>query len=133
MRAANALLQAVHARLSRDAELVGMVGSGGIVDRLLPRPVLPCVAYGEIDSRDYSTASERGEEHFLTIEVWSEEGGRKLAQDIAVRILALLDDAPLVLGGGIALVSLFYRNSRSVRQAKTKQFLTEIRFRAVTE
>lgn len=122
MRAANALLQAVHARLVRDAELVGMVGSGGIVDRLLPRPVLPCVAFGEIDSRDYSTASERGEEHFLTIEVWSEEGGRKLAQDIAVRILALLDDAPLVLAGGIALVSLFYRNSRSVRQAKTKQF-----------
>jgi hypothetical protein len=133
MRAANALLQAVHARLVGDAELVGMVGPDGIIDRLLPRPVLPCVAFGEIDSRDYSTASERGEEHFLTIEVWSEAGGRKLAQDIAVRILALLDDAPLVLGGGIALVSLFYRNSRSARPAKTKQFLTEIRFRAVTE
>lgn len=133
MRAANALLQAVHLRLSGDAELTAMVGRGGIIDRLLPRPVLPCVAYGEIDSRDYSTASERGEEHFLTIEVWSEEGGRRLAQDISVRILALLDDAPLVLGGGMTLVSLFYRSSRSVRQAKTRQFLTEIRFRAVTE
>jgi hypothetical protein len=133
MRAGNALLQAVHAQLVRDAELVGMVGRSGIIDRLLPRPVLPCVAFGEIESRDYSTASERGEEHFLTIEVWSEEGGRKLAQDIAVRILALLDDAPLLLGGEIALVSLFFRNSRSVRQAKSKQFLTEIRFRAVTE
>ncbi len=133
MRTANALLQAVHIRLAGDAVLVGMVGARGIIDRLLPRPVLPCVAFGEIDSRDYSTASERGEEHFLTIEVWSEEGGRKLAQDIAVRVLTLLDDAPLVLGGGIALVSLFYRSSRSMRQAKTKQFLTEIRFRAVTE
>ncbi|WP_416408405.1 DUF3168 domain-containing protein [Agrobacterium rosae] len=133
MRAANALLQAVHTQLAGDAVLVGMVGAHGIIDRLLPRPALPCVAFGEIDSRDYSTGSERSEEHFLTIEVWSEEGGRKLAQDIAVRVLTLLDDAPLVLGGGIALVSLFYRNSRSVRQAKTKQFLTEIRFRAVTE
>ncbi|XUY27520.1 DUF3168 domain-containing protein [Agrobacterium sp. rho-8.1] len=133
MRAGNALLQAVHAQLVRDAELVGMVGRSGIIDRLLPRAVLPCVAFGEIESRDYSTGSERGEEHFLTIEVWSEEGGRKLAQDIAVRILALLDDAPLLLGGEIALVSLFFRNSRSVRQAKSKQFLTEIRFRAVTE
>lgn len=133
MMAANALLQAVHIRLAGDAVLTGLVGARGIIDRLLPRPVLPCVAFGEIDSRDYSTCSERSEEHFLTIEVWSEEGGRKLAQDIAVRVLALLDDAPLVLGGGIALVSLFYRNSRSVRQAKTKQFLTEIRFRAVTE
>ncbi|NTF31258.1 DUF3168 domain-containing protein [Rhizobium skierniewicense] len=133
MRAANALLQAVHAQLSGDAVLVGLVGRGGLVDRLLPRPVLPCVVFGEIDSRDYSTASEQAEEHFLTIEVWSEEGGRKLAQDIAVRVLALLDDAPLTLGGGIALVSLFFRNSRSVRQAKSKQFLTEIRFRAVTE
>ena len=133
MRAGNALLQAIHAQLSGDAVLVGMVGQRGIVDRLLPRPVLPCVAYGEIDSRDYSTGSEKSEEHFLNIEVWSNEGGRKLAQDIAVRILTLLDDAPLVLGEGIALVSLFYRSSRSVRETKSKQFLTEIRFRAVTE
>ena len=133
MMAANALLRAVHVQLAGDAVLTGLVGASGIIDRLLPRPVLPCVAFGEIDSRDYSTGSERGEEHFLTIEVWSEEGGRKLAQDIAVRVLALLDDAPLALGGGIALVSLFFRNSRSVRQTKSKQFLTEIRFRAVTE
>ena len=133
MRAANALLQALHARLLGDAVLTGLTGRGGIVDRLLPRPVLPCVVFGEIESRDYSTGSEQSEEHFVTIEVWSEEGGRKIAQDIAVRVLALLDDAPLVLGAGMTLVSLFFRNSRSVRPAKGKQFLTEIRFRAVTE
>lgn len=133
MRAANALLQAIHARLKSDAALSALVGSNGIVDRLLPRPVFPCVVFGEIESRPYATASEGGEEHILTLEVWSDDGGRKLAQDIAVRILAVLDDAPLVLGGNISLVSLFFRSSRSVRQAKSRQFLTEIRFRAVTE
>lgn len=133
MRAANALLQAIHAKLKSDAALTALVGSNGIVDRLLPRPVFPCVAFGEIESRPYATASEGGEEHILTLEVWSDDGGRKLAQDIAVRLLAVLDDAPLVLGGNIALVSLFFRSSRSVRQTKSRQFLTEIRFRAVTE
>ena len=133
MRAGNALLQSIYAQLAGDAVLVELVGPRGFVDRLLPRPVLPCVAYGEIDSRDYSTGSEKGEEHFLNIEVWSHEGGRKLAQTIAVRILTLLDDAPLELGDGITLVSLFYRSSRSMRETKSKQFLTAIRFRAVTE
>lgn len=133
MRAANALLQAIHARLSGDAVLTGMVGNRGIVDRLLPRPVLPCVVFGDMESQKLSGDAPPCEEHLLTIEVWSAAGGRKVAQDIALRVLTLLDDAPLVLGGGVALVSLFYRSSRSVRETKTKPFLTEIRFRAVTE
>ncbi|KQQ58605.1 MULTISPECIES: DUF3168 domain-containing protein [Rhizobium/Agrobacterium group] len=133
MKAANALLQAIHARLASDAALVAMVGDRGIVDRLLPRPVLPCVVFGDMESRQLSADTPPGEEHLLTIEVWSAAGGRKMAQDIALRVLTLLDDAPLVLSGNIALVSLFYRSSRSVRETKSKPFLTEIRFRAITE
>jgi len=133
MTAANALLSAIHAALSDDAALTRLIGENAIIDRLLPRPILPCIVFGEIDSRDYSTGTERSEEHFLTIEVWSEEGGRKLAQEIAMRVATLIDDAPLRLGNGVALVSLFYRSNRSARQARTRRFLTEIRFRAVTE
>lgn len=133
MSAANALLRAIHAQLAGDALLVSMIGPRGLIDRLMPRAVLPCVVTGEVESRDYSTASEKGEEHLLVLEVWCDEGGRRKAQDIASRVMLLLDDAPLVLEGGVTLVSLFFRSARSRREAKTKLFATEIRFRAVTE
>lgn len=133
MSAANALLRAIHAQLSADALLTGMIGPAALIDRLMPRSVLPCVVTGEMESRDYSTASEKGEEHLLTLEVWCDAGGRKKAQDIASRIMVLLDDAALNLDDGAALVSMFYRSMRSRRETKAQQFVTEIRFRAVTE
>ncbi|QCI98337.1 DUF3168 domain-containing protein [Agrobacterium larrymoorei] len=133
MSAGNALLRAIHAQLSADTLLKGMIGPAGLIDRLMPRTVLPCVVTGELESRDYSTASEKGEEHLLTLEVWCDAGGRKKAQDIASRIMVLLDDAALVLDDGAVLVSLFYRSMRSRRETKAQQFVTEIRFRAVTE
>ncbi|NTJ41711.1 DUF3168 domain-containing protein [Agrobacterium larrymoorei] len=133
MSAANALLRAIHERLAADAFLARALGPQGLIDRLMPRVVLPCVMPGEVESRDYSTATEKGEEHMLTLEVWCDEGGRQKSQEIASRIMVLLDDAPLVLGGGVTLVSLFYRSLRSRRATKTQQFVTEMRFRAVTE
>ncbi len=133
MSAANALLRAIHERLATDAFLNRALGPQGLLDRLLPRAVLPCVMPGEVESRDYSTASEKGEEHTITLEVWCDEGGRQRAQEISSRIMVLLDDAPLALGGGVTLVSLFYRSLRSRRETATQQYVTQMRFRAVTE
>jgi hypothetical protein len=132
MTAANALLAAIHARLSADAALVALIGPDGVRDRLLPRPALPCIVFGEVETRDYSTASEAGEEHRLMLEVWSEAEGRRPADEIAGRLRALLHDAPLSLSGH-ALVSLSHLRTTSARQAKTKLFRAELQFRAVTE
>jgi hypothetical protein len=132
MTAANALMQAVHARLAGDTGLIALVGPDGIRDRLLPRPKLPAVVFGELETRDLSTVTEAGEEHFLTLEIWSEGEGRRQAQEIAGRVAALLNDAELLLEGAV-LVSLLTIGSRSRREAKTKAYLVEVRFRAVTE
>lgn len=131
MSAANTLLQAIHGRLSGDAALMAET-TGGVVDRLLPRPVFPCIVFGDLETRDYSTATEQAEEHFLTLEIWSEAGGRKRAEEIAMRVRTLLDDAALTLEG-MTLVSLQHRSGRSRREPKARSFVAELCFRAVTE
>lgn len=133
MSAGNVVLQAIHARLSADAALAMLIGAGGIIDRVLARPVLPCLVIGDVETRDYSTATEKAEEHFLTLEAWAEAGGRRRALEIAARAVALLDDAALSLEGGFVLVNLQHSSTRSRREAKTRNFVAEMRFRAVTE
>ncbi|MDH7800261.1 MULTISPECIES: DUF3168 domain-containing protein [unclassified Rhizobium] len=131
MSAANPLLQAIFARLAGDAALVALT-PGGIADRLLPRAVLPLIVIGDLESRDYSTATEKAEEHFLTLEIWSDANGRKRAGEITARVTSLLDDASLSLAG-VSLVNLHLLSSRSRREAKTRNFIAEMRVRAVTE
>ncbi|TNB47027.1 DUF3168 domain-containing protein [Martelella lutilitoris] len=130
--AENALLSAIHARLANDAALTALIGPDAIFDRLLSRPQLPAIVFGECETRDYSTATEAGSEHFLTLEIWSEAHGRKTLQAIEARVKALLHDAALSLSG-FALVSLLHSKTTGRRVARTGYFLAEMRFRAVTE
>ena len=128
----NAFLKAVHATLNDDAELNGLIGVDAIFDRLLSRPKLPAIVFGECETKDYSTATETGYEHLLTIEVWSEAHGRRALQAIEARTRALLHDADLPLLGAV-LVSLLFRKTRVRRVARNDYFVAEMQFRAVTE
>lgn len=132
MMAANLLLQAIHARLSGDAGLAALLAPDGLRDRLSAQPDLPAVVFGAFETRDHSTATEAGEEHFLTLEVWSEAAGRRQVHEIAARLDQLLDDAALALDGA-SLVSLLRIGLISRRDAKTRFFVAELTFRAVTE
>lgn len=128
----NALLAAIHDALAGDAELTGLIGENGIFDRLLKRPQLPAIVFGECETIDISTVDGKGFEHALTLEIWSEAHGRKAAQEIEARVKTLLDDADLSLSGAV-LVNLIHRSTRVKRVARTGYFLAEMRFRAVTE
>jgi hypothetical protein len=132
MTAGNALLQAIHQTLASDAALTAIIGTDGIRDRLLPRPKLPCIVFGEMETRDFSTASEAGEEHLLVLEIWSDGEGRRQAQEVAGLVHGLLHDAALPLDGAV-LVNLLQLGTRTRREPKTKFYLAEMRFRAVTE
>jgi len=132
MSAANALLAAIHARLSSDEALTEMIGPDGIRDRLLARAALPSLVFGEMETRDYSTATEPGEEHRLTLEVWSDAEGRRQVEQIAQRVRLLLHDADLAVNGHV-LVSVAHVSTRTRRQPKAKWFRAELQFRAVTE
>jgi hypothetical protein len=130
--AANALLQAIHAALAADAALTALIGPDGVRDRLVTGRQLPCVVTGELLSNDYSTATEPGEEHFLTLQVWSDASGQRQAQAIAAIVRGLLQDAALSLAS-CTLVNLQHVGTKARREPKTRLFCAEMRFRAVTE
>lgn len=132
MSAASALQKAIHDRLDGDAALTALIGAGGICDRLLDRQRLPVVVIEAIESRDHSTATEAGEEHFITLAAWSKADGHREAQAIAARLHALLHDADLPVTG-FALVSLLHRSTRIGRDRAKPFHRAELRFRAVTE
>ncbi|KQV32616.1 hypothetical protein ASC97_03350 [Rhizobium sp. Root1203] len=132
MSAANELLSAIHARLIGDTELSVVIGLDGIRDRYMTGGNLPCIVIGDLATNDYSTSTEAGEEHLLTLEVWSEASGRKQAQQIAASIRALLANASLPLETHL-LVNLQHVATLTRREAKARLFVAALRFRAVTE
>jgi hypothetical protein len=130
--AANDLLQAIHLQLRSAAALTVLIGQDGVRDRLVTGKRLPAVVIAELTTNDNSTATEPGEEHLLTLEVWSDADGQRAAQQIVGLVRALLHDADLPLPAH-ALVNLRHVSTRVRRQAKSRLFCAEMRFRAVTE
>ncbi|KQV43517.1 MULTISPECIES: DUF3168 domain-containing protein [unclassified Rhizobium] len=132
MSASAALQKAIYGRLQGDAELIALVGADGVRDHVVAGDRRPYVGIASIESRDFSTASETGEEHLVTLEVRSGEGGHRAVQEIAARVRALLDDAALIVDG-FALVGILHRRTRVGRDAKARGHLADMVFRAVTE
>lgn len=131
MSAANELLTAIHARLTGDAGLLGLIGADGVRDRLVSGKRLPCIVIGEMTSGNI-LEGETGEEHRFSLDIYCEEGGRKAAGEIVAMVDGLLDDAALALQGH-HLVGLQHLLTRSRREVKTRMHIAEMRFRAVTE
>ncbi|WP_411035098.1 DUF3168 domain-containing protein [Shinella sp. BYT-45] len=132
MSAASALQKAIFAQLSGDAALTALVGARGVTDRRLAEPAAPLVVIAGIDSADHSTASEPGEEHTVTLEVWSHAAGHRQAQAVAAAVRTALHDAALALVGH-RLVLLLHRDTRLRRDGKSRFHRADMRFRAVTE
>lgn len=129
---ANELLQAIHALLSADTELTALIGTDGVRDRLVTGERLPCLIMADFTTNDYSTSTEPGEEHLLTLQAFSDARGQRQSQTIAGRVKALLQDAAPMLETA-TLVNLQHVSTRIRREPKTRLFGAEMRFRAVTE
>jgi hypothetical protein len=126
------LQQAMRAALLADAALLSLLGGAHIFDEV-PRGEPPLyVAFNGIETRDWSTATDKAHEHFVTIEVMTNEKGRALAQSICERIVAVLDQAALMLVGArlINLRMVFWNVSRA---KPSQNFGASLRFRAATE
>jgi hypothetical protein len=132
MNAALALQQAMRAALLADTTLLALLGGAHIFDEV-PRGEPPLhVAFTGIETRDWSTQTDKAHEHFVTIEVMTNERGRALAQSICERLDAVLDQAALTLVDHrlINLRLVFWSVSRS---KSSDTFGASLRFRAATE
>lgn len=132
MSAASALRSAVFAALSGDAVLLAELGGARVYDVPPAAPDFPYVTIGEAQVTDWSTATEAGEEHRLTLNAWSRQGGHDEAHRIAGAVQEALHDAALALASA-RLVNLRATGAEIRREAGGRTYRALIRFRAVTE
>ncbi|MFC3692005.1 DUF3168 domain-containing protein [Chenggangzhangella methanolivorans] len=130
--AALSLRAAVRGRLAGDAALSALTGGPRIYDEPPRGSLPPYVALGRCESQDASGDGAPAEEHALTLEVWSREGGLSEALRIADRVVRLLDDADLSLDGA-RLAGLAWRATEADRVAEAGLRRATLTFRAVTE
>jgi len=130
--ASAALRAAVHDALIADAALVNVLGGPKVYDEPPRTAAFPYVTLGETRVADFSTGSEPGEEHQLTLHAWSRQGGHKEAHLIAGALLQALDDAPLTLTDH-TLVNFRFSVADVRREADGRTYHALVRFRAVTE
>jgi hypothetical protein len=132
MQSALELQKAVFAALAGDPALVARLGPGQIHDSAPAHLAFPYVTFGRFTLSDHSTATESGEEHLMTIHVWSEVGGKRETFEIAGLIRRVLDDRPLVVTGQhLALIRFETMEVRFDASAGVHH--GAMRFRAVTE
>ena len=96
----------------------------------------PYIVFGEVESLDWSTSSEAGEEHFVSLEIWSGRNGRKQALEIAAEVRSALDalseTLPALISGHY-LINLATQSTITTRQEKNRFFRTVLTVRAVSE
>ena len=126
-----ALQKAIYARLVADEGVGALVGDR-IYDLAPRNAVFPYVTVGRMSQADWSTGTEDGAEHRLTLDVWSREAGKRECLAVAEAIRATLHHAALVLDGH-ALVNLRCEGIDTARDPDGITFHAVMRLRAVTE
>jgi hypothetical protein len=126
------LQQSVFAALSAHAPLTALVGQDRVFDDVPQATARPYVTLGPVTAQDWSTGSEPGTEHFISVHVWSDARGKRQTHEILGAIRAALHDQPLTLTGHI-LINLRHERSDIRRTSDGEAILGTARFRAVTE
>jgi hypothetical protein len=127
-----ALQKAIHAALTTNPALLALLGGPRVYDHVPRGAAFPYLTFAQSIERDWSTASEPGHEHIVTLHVWSRASGGKEAQEIIGAVRAALHDQPLALTGH-RLVNLRQEASEVRRDADGETTQGVVRLRAVTE
>lgn len=130
--AALELQKALFARLHENSELAGLMIGVRLYDQAPANAKFPYLTFGRTSVYDWSTDTESGSEHLVTLHAWSKERGKSQCHDLIEAVRAALDDAALALPGH-ALVRLRAEYSEVRYEDDTDVHHGLIRFRALTE
>lgn len=130
--AAWALQQSVFSALAGNATLVALLGAPRVYDDVPQATPFPYVTFAQSQARDWSTGTEDGAEHILTLHVWSRAKGRKETHEIMDAVRAALHDQPLGLTAH-RLVNIRHEFSEARRDPDGETYHGIVRYRAVTE
>ncbi len=124
-----ALQVAVFEALTANASLTAAVS--GIYDHVPADTAFPYVTIGETSVSDWSSKTFDGQEHRLTLHVWSRARGRKETKEIFALLYAMLNGADLAVEGQ-QLVDLRFEFAQTLLDADGLTFHGVQRYRAVT-
>lgn len=127
-----ALQTALFAKLTSDVAVTALLGGERMYDDVPVRAEFPYITFGQSSDRDWSTATEAGTEHTVTLHIWSRAHGRKQVDDVIEAARAALHDSALTLSGH-RLVNLRHEFSDVRREGDGETFHGISRYRAVTE
>jgi hypothetical protein len=127
-----ALQRGVYQALAGSCDVTTLLGGARIYDDAPQDAAFPFVTLGQNVIRDWSTGTEDGAEHNLTLHVWSRGGGKKQTLEIIETIKAVLHDQPLLLADH-HLVNLRHEFSEARLDPDGDTFHGIVRYRAVTE
>jgi hypothetical protein len=126
------LQKAVYAALIADTALVALLGGTSIYDAAPRYAAFPYVVIDQMQIRDWSTGTEAGAEHMLTLHVWSRYAGKQEAYEVSDSVRSVLDGALLSLEDH-RLINLRHQYSELKRDEDGETHHGILRFRAVTE
>jgi hypothetical protein len=127
-----ALQRGIYQALAGSSDLTAMLGGARIYDDAPQGAAFPFITLGQSVVRDWSTGTEDGAEHDLTLHVWSRAGGKKQVHDIIEAIKSTLHDQPLALVDH-DLVNLRHEFSEARPDPDGDTYHGIVRYRAVTE
>ena len=126
------LQRGVYQALAGSVDLTTLLGGVRVYDDAPQAAPYPFITLGQSVVRDWSTGTEDGAEHDLTLHVWSRSGGKKQVHQIIEAIRAVLHDQPLTLADH-HLVNLRHELSEARLDPDGDTFHGIVRYRAVTE
>jgi hypothetical protein len=130
--AALALRAALHQRLAGDAALSTLLGGPKIYDEVPGSAATPYVVLSAVASKNVGTTDEPSEEHRLTIDVWSRQGGLAEVLNAAAGILAAVAASDLA-PDGYRVANFAWLSTEAKRSANGRTRTASLQFRALTE
>ena len=126
------LQKSIYAALAADPNILGILGAPRIFDDVPQKATFPYLTLGQSTLRDWSTGTEPGAEHLLTLHVWSRAEGRREVHELMTVLQDALHDRALSLEGH-RLVNLRHEFSDARREPDGETYHGIVRLRAVTE
>lgn len=127
-----ALQAALYSRLTTSHEVTSMLGGMHIFDDVPTEQKPPYIVFAQSVYNDWSTGTEDGMEHSISLHVWSDENGRKEVLTLSQKIIAAMNDLPKQLDDNL-LVNFSHEFTEVSKDEDAGLFLAKLNFRAVTE
>lgn len=127
-----ALQRSIYQALTGSSELTSLLGGDRIYSDAPPAAEFPFITLGQTVNLDWSTGTEDGTEHSLTLHVWSRANSGREVHEILEVIRVVLHNQPLSLDDH-DLVNLRHEFMEARLDPDGETMHGIVRYRAVTE